>query len=897
MHVRYTFAALLFLAAPTSAAQTPGACALGTAQSELSLSGVRAGLYNTGGLFWRGGGDAEYEVPKGGGVTAVFAAGLWTGGLVGGEVRTAWADYADWEFWPGPLDDGAALPDPDDCSAFDRIYRVSAPELTAYETGGTVTPSLAEWPVGLGAPAVDAQGAPVVPTSREQMVDLAAGERPVVYGSETAFWVMNDVGNVHAGSGTPPLGIEVRVTAFAVNDPAEDVVDQSTFYRYEIVNRSAVPIEDFRLGFWVDFDLGNYQDDYVGSDPERSLFYVYNADDDDDVSGGGYGTAPPALGVDILTDGAHAMRYTGNSTPLNGNPVAGTEVYNYLSGRWRNGQRWTYGYDGTDPGQPVTDWFFDADPTAADPYWSERDASPAPGFQPFDPSDQRGVVSALPVDLAPGASHVVDVGIVFARGADHLDSVTELRAASDLVQARYDDGSLFETTAGDLGLPPTETPALIAPADGTVYTPPGVGTVTFEWAATADATEYRFEIFRAADGSGPAFRSFRTDATTTSLPLSAFPTGTFDPYFWRVTPLNDAGAGPASETWSFVYGFEFDPAVVLLSNDQPAFVEVTGPGGADPCGPGAESTFGCDEVGGNAVYTPNGSTTPDPNGTGAYALTALSAGPEANLASFAPSEYEIRFTSEGSIAYHLFGETPGSPTHRVPFEVWDVGIVSPGGANDPSDDVQMVPAVLSDNAETVAEACLFEFGEVPAADSPLGVPLSDRIYAYYPATSYADFDAAAAPLVDAAPDGCYDDDGTVLSLIDVARGRPIQRVVVADLAGSGSIAALAGAVVRFYTTDPQPVVDEAAPQASPLALSVAPNPSRGGARVSFALPEPGVARVRVVDVLGRTVAVLADGARAAGAHTLALPRLASGVYVVAVDAGGERASRTLTVVR
>ena len=900
MPARYTFLALALFASSASA-QTPGDCTLGSATAELSLAGVRASVYNTGGLFWNGGPvEPFYEVPKGGGVSALFTAGLWTGGVVGGEVRTAWADYADWEFWPGPLDDGATLPDSDDCSAFDRIYRIGAPELLAYEDGGPPTLDLTEWPVGLGAPAVDAQGAPVVPTSRDQTIDLAAGERPVVYGTETLFWVTNDVGNDHLNSDTPPMGIEMRTTAFSVNDPDEDTIDRSTYYRFEVVNRSDATIEDFRLGFWVDFDLGDFQDDYVGSDPERSMFYVYNSDNDDAVGADGYGVAPPALGVDILTGAAHGMTYNSNNNGVNGNPSSGPAVYNFLSGFWLNGQRWTRGGDATNEANEPTDWFFDGDPTADVRYWTELDASSAPGDQPNVPDDRRGVVSALPVDLAPGASHTVDVAIVYARGTDNLDSVSELRAASDLVQARYDDGSLFETTAGDLGPPPATAPALLAPEDGRAFTPPA--SVVLDWAPTADADRYRVEY-----ASNPAFGD-ATRQTVTSPPatvdFSELPEGSFEPIYWRVTPLNDSGAGPSSETRSFTYGFTFDAGVLTLSNGQFAFVEVAGPGGADPCGDAAGSTFGCDEAGGNAVYVPFGADTPDANGSGIYALSSLSAGPEQNLLQFAPRDYEIRFTAEGSIAYHLFNDTPGHPTHRVPFEVWDIGVVPLGAdgtpaPNDPSDDVQLVPIVFSDNTDTDAEACTFEFGEVVAADSPLGVALSDRIYAYYPVTTYAEFDAALAPLVDAAPDGCLaDGSAEVLPRIDIVRGRPVQRVVVADLTGSGRIADLEGAVIRFHTSDPQPVADEAAPTAGALALTVAPNPSRGAARVSFALAEPGIARVRVVDVLGREVAVLADGERAAGRHTVALPRrLASGVYVVTVEASGERAARTLTVVR
>ena len=438
MPFRYTLLALAFLASSVQA-QTPGSCSLGTATSELSASDVRASLATTGRLFSEGG-SPGYEVPLGGGVHAFFAAHLWFGGQVGGDVRTSASIRSDvQELWPGPLDDGAALPDADDCSAFDRIYRVSTADVAAYDAGGAPTADLADWPVGLGAPAVDANGDAVVPTDRAETVDLAAGERPVLYGAETAFWVMNDVGNEHTFSATPPLGIEVRVSAFAVSAPAEPALDRATFYRIETVNRSAAPIEDFRLGLWADVDLGDASDDYVGSDAEREMLYVYNADDDD---AGGYGTAPPALGVDILSGAAGAGFHYKNSLFL-GEPQDASWIDAYLRSQWQDGTPLTRGGDGYQDGGEVTTWIWDGEPETQS-FWSETDIAPEPGPQPNDPQDRRAFISATPTTLAPGAASTVDIGIVYARGTDHLDSVAELRAASDVVQARYDDGSLFE---------------------------------------------------------------------------------------------------------------------------------------------------------------------------------------------------------------------------------------------------------------------------------------------------------------------------------------------------------------------------------------------------------------------------------------------------------------------
>ncbi|MEM1057130.1 MAG: T9SS type A sorting domain-containing protein, partial [Bacteroidota bacterium] len=58
-------------------------------------------------------------------------------------------------------------------------------------------------------------------------------------------------------------------------------------------------------------------------------------------------------------------------------------------------------------------------------------------------------------------------------------------------------------------------------------------------------------------------------------------------------------------------------------------------------------------------------------------------------------------------------------------------------------------------------------------------------------------------------------------------------------------------------------------------------------------------RVAIYDALGREVAVVQDGAMAAGAHDVALPlaRLSQGTYLVRIEAGTLAETRRLTVVR
>ncbi|MEM1054561.1 MAG: hypothetical protein AAGI52_03465 [Bacteroidota bacterium] len=77
-----------------------------------------------------------------------------------------------------------------------------------------------------------------------------------------------------------------------------------------------------------------------------------------------------------------------------------------------------------------------------------------------------------------------------------------------------------------------------------------------------------------------------------------------------------------------------------------------------------------------------------------------------------------------------------------------------------------------------------------------------------------------------------------------------------------------------------------------------PNPARVSTTLRYGLPRAGEVRVRVVDLLGREVAVLAEGEAAAGWHeTRWTPTVAAGVYTVELLAGDEVRHQRLTLVR
>ncbi|HLA63275.1 MAG TPA: T9SS type A sorting domain-containing protein, partial [Rhodothermales bacterium] len=112
--------------------------------------------------------------------------------------------------------------------------------------------------------------------------------------------------------------------------------------------------------------------------------------------------------------------------------------------------------------------------------------------------------------------------------------------------------------------------------------------------------------------------------------------------------------------------------------------------------------------------------------------------------------------------------------------------------------------------------------------------------------------------------------------------------------------AISGGWSLIFTTTP---TASEGPGSLPTAFALytpSPNPIVGkSALVQYDLPEAATARIEVYDMLGRRVAVVADGAEEAGRHTarLDVSALASGSYVVRMTAGSFVQAQRVTVTR
>ena len=262
------------------------------------------------------------------------------------------------------------------------------PEITDYVSSGVVSENIAKWPGNGDVSKGQAQFmAPFFDADGDGIYNTASGDYPTLDPNELGakpdqmiWWVYNDKGHIHSETQGQAIGVEVQTTAFAFS--TNDEVNNMTFYGSKIINRGFTTLKDCYMGQWVDADLGNYADDYVGCDVGRGLGFCYNGDDDDEGVLG-YGLNPPTIGVDYFegpTDSAgnqmglsHYMYYNNDSDPVRGNPGEAIEYYNLLQGKWLGGQNVTYGGTGFGGSKPAKYMFpGDTDPAYPTDPWTEK---------------------------------------------------------------------------------------------------------------------------------------------------------------------------------------------------------------------------------------------------------------------------------------------------------------------------------------------------------------------------------------------------------------------------------------------------------------------------------------------------------------------------------------------
>lgn len=382
-------------------------CAPPFGVQELSINNIRASIFNGGDMWWDGIGSPKYEYPKGSGINALFAGGIWLSAVDdSGILQTAAMQYRSTghDFYPGPISANGAVTAAS-CSSFDRFWKVSSTQVQQHiiiTSSGTpistnnISNDILLWPAKGNTHftlyAIQEELAPFVDVNNNGIYDPEYGDYPHIKGDEAIFWVMNDVGGLHTSSYGAPIGVEIHALAYSFSDPTS-ALHETTFYEFSIIKKATGTANNFYFGLFVDPDLGYSLDDYVGCDTITHSAYVYNGDGFDETQGPitGYGTTPPIVSTTFLNQPMNSFLSFNNSTSVTGTPQQAMHYRNYMSGLWKDGSPVTEGGNGYGGATP-THYMYHSNPTASAPAWTESTVQNTPG-------DRRYVQSSGPYTL------------------------------------------------------------------------------------------------------------------------------------------------------------------------------------------------------------------------------------------------------------------------------------------------------------------------------------------------------------------------------------------------------------------------------------------------------------------------------------------------------------------
>lgn len=399
----------------------------------------------------------------------LFAASPWIGGYSNGQLFQSAQTYGQTSvggqpFYPGPLLANALL-DTTISGKYDRIWKINRLDIEnfkwAWQQGlvqqGAFVPvrDIREWPGN--HPQNGGMLAPYFDRNADGQYNYLDGDYPLIKGDQALWMLLNDR-HPNRLTDAPALGIEMQVLFYAYQcnqlNNADTVLNYTTFVEYKIKNKAERNYEQVFFTYWTDVDLGNANDDFVGTDVRNHGIYFYNGDNTDEGVQG-FGLTPPAQGiywlrgalarvgdgVDNDRDGlvdemgeqvlmSHSMSTLNNNSP-NGNPNNANHFALQARGRFNDSTQMIYGGNGylasagatNSPARFIfpmnsdsTGWGLGGSlqsPILPPFSWSET--NPGPGASPNIPADRKMQMSAGSFDLASGQEQVMEFAFIYSR--------------------------------------------------------------------------------------------------------------------------------------------------------------------------------------------------------------------------------------------------------------------------------------------------------------------------------------------------------------------------------------------------------------------------------------------------------------------------------------------------
>jgi hypothetical protein len=388
--------------------------------------------------------NAGYEVPKGDGVSSIFAGSF----LVGaqdpiGQIYFSGRKYSlggsESSFHSGPIADPIYY----STSTYAQVYqnalwKVSKAEIETHQvqfqnTGYQMPNSILKWPGnGITAMGVAAQLAPYIDLNQNGIYEPQLGEYPDIRGDEAVYIIMNDESYLPDGN---QMRIELHAMFFQFS--TGNYLNNTTFMNVKVFNRSNINYMNYHQGVYIDYDTGNYADDRLGCSPDRNMLFAYNGDDFDEGATG-YGPNPPCQALVSLS---HPLKSGAAFTSGQDSFTNDTSLWLLMNSQWVDSTPWVNPLNNL-----TTDFILPDNPN--DPNgWSEEALGLTSG-------DRRGMITIYEPAFNPGMVICSDYAFIFSRVGSRLQNVQDVWNIATSVQELYNSSEQFVCQGNSgLGLP------------------------------------------------------------------------------------------------------------------------------------------------------------------------------------------------------------------------------------------------------------------------------------------------------------------------------------------------------------------------------------------------------------------------------------------------------------
>lgn len=404
----------------------------------LQANNIAAGINNKNNYFWDLD-NARYEFPKGSGVHSIFASALWisamdTASNLRGSFNTYYTNGDN--FSAGPI---STYPYPYTFGLkWNKLFHINRNEINYHlqhynQAGYTPIAAIADWPAHGDTLYNEAYNlAPFVDANHNGKYEPLSGDYPDVPGDDNVFFIVNDKTTTNTFLA---MGTEVHFLFYQMQCPYNSAINNTTFMRATIFNRSNQIYHDLLLSSFDDFDLGCPNNDFIGFDTNRNCAYVYNSNSDSAQPNGclidfiGYGDigVNPAQSLVLLNKELYSGVYVNkNGGTLFSDPQNLTQA--------RQIQLATNYYHDT----AYVKFVYTGNPNDTTT-WSERTGR---GGLPNLSGDRRTISTAKIDIFAPGQSEVFDFAYVSTMDSflNNYQVVNKLLQDIDSVQLYYDAG-------------------------------------------------------------------------------------------------------------------------------------------------------------------------------------------------------------------------------------------------------------------------------------------------------------------------------------------------------------------------------------------------------------------------------------------------------------------------